>query len=138
MKFCYGCGHTTGGEPLFCNSCGRSYGVKLCPKLHANPRLAEACSRCGSRDLSLPQPRVPFAWRLLALLAYALSGLALVFLSVSIGQRALDVLIGHSRIYGPLLSIALFLMPGWFLWSLLPIFLRRMIYRALKGLDDAK
>src|SRR5690349_4041653 len=60
MKFCYHCGHLTPGEPIFCNSCGRSYNVKLCSRLHANPRSAEVCSQCGSRDLSTPQPRVPF------------------------------------------------------------------------------
>src|SRR4029077_19548441 len=82
MKFCYACGHTTGGEPLFCNSCGCSFDVKLCPKLHVNPRLAEACSQCGSRDLSVPQPKVPTIWRFLAMLAQAISGLVLLCVSV--------------------------------------------------------
>jgi hypothetical protein len=30
--------------------------VKFCPRLHPNPRGADFCRRCGSRDLSLPQP----------------------------------------------------------------------------------
>ena len=44
------------GKPLFCGHCGRTYNVKLCPRLHTNPRIAEVCSQCGSRDLSTPQP----------------------------------------------------------------------------------
>ena len=60
MKYCYNCNRVTIGEPLFCNFCGRSYNIKLCPKLHVNPRYAEACSHCGIRELSTPQPKVPF------------------------------------------------------------------------------
>src|ERR1700738_624453 len=60
MKYCYNCNRATIREPLFCNFCGRSYNIKLCPKLHVNPRNAEPCSHCGSRELSLPQPKVPF------------------------------------------------------------------------------
>src|SRR2546427_7721468 len=78
MKYCYECGCTTAGEPLFCNFCGRSYAAKLCPKLHVNPRLAEACSQCGSRDLSTPQPKVPVRWRILAFVAQFLSAAALI------------------------------------------------------------
>ena len=31
----------TAGEPLFCNFCGRSYDLKLCPHRHPNPRNEE-------------------------------------------------------------------------------------------------
>src|SRR5580698_6163326 len=60
MKYCYACGRLTPGEPAFCQNCGKTYDVKLCPRLHSNPRSAVVCSQCGSRDLSTPQPRVPF------------------------------------------------------------------------------
>jgi hypothetical protein len=60
MKYCHHCGRLTSGEPMFCQFCGRSYDVKLCPRLHANPRWAEVCSQCGSRELSTPQPKVSF------------------------------------------------------------------------------
>jgi len=59
MKYCHHCGRLTPGEPLFCQSCGRTYDVKLCSRLHVNSRSAEVCSQCGSRDLSTPQPKVP-------------------------------------------------------------------------------
>ena len=64
MKYCYECGRVTAGEPLFCQFCGRTYNVKLCPRLHVNPRFAEVCSQCGSRDLSTPQPKVSVWWRI--------------------------------------------------------------------------
>jgi succinate dehydrogenase hydrophobic anchor subunit len=137
MKFCYGCGHTTGGEPLFCNFCGRSYDAKLCPKLHPNARIAEACSRCGSRDLSLPHPKIPFLWRLLAWLAQALSGVVLVFLSIPVALRAVRALASYSQVYQPLV-IAVLIASWWFLWLLLPILLRRMIYSALTRRNDGR
>src|SRR5690348_576072 len=60
MKYCFNCNRITAGEPLFCNFCGRSYDVRLCPRRHPNPRKAKACSQCGSRELSTPQPKVPW------------------------------------------------------------------------------
>src|SRR5579863_9359147 len=87
MKYCFNCSRMTPGEPLFCNSCGRSYDVKLCPRHHMNPRTAEACSQCGSRDLSTPQPRVPW-WtpiveHLLSIVPGAFLGLATIVVTVS-------------------------------------------------------
>ena len=58
MRYCNQCHRMTAGEPLFCNFCGRSYELKLCPHRHPNPRNAEICSQCGSRDLSTPHPHV--------------------------------------------------------------------------------
>ena len=49
MKYCYQCGRITTGKPLYCNSCGRSYDVKLCPRAHANPRSAEVYNIGGGR-----------------------------------------------------------------------------------------
>src|SRR5437764_1469406 len=82
MRYCNQCHRITAGEPMFCNFCGSSYNVKLCPSRHINPRSAEVCSQCGSRDLSTPAPRVPF-W--LAPLLFCLSllpGFLLLLLSI--------------------------------------------------------
>src|SRR5580700_8399856 len=79
MKYCYQCGHITAGEPLYCNHCGRSYDVKLCPRHHQNPRGAEVCSQCGSRELSTPQPKIPMSWRLVALLVRLGLGVLLAY-----------------------------------------------------------
>jgi RNA polymerase subunit RPABC4/transcription elongation factor Spt4 len=57
MRLCMNCHQITTGKPLFCNKCGSSYSVRLCPRLHVNPRAAKICSQCGSRDLSTPQPK---------------------------------------------------------------------------------
>lgn len=54
MRFCKSCAKFTAGTPLYCQFCGRSYSVKLCPRGHRNPRAANACSQCGSLDLSTP------------------------------------------------------------------------------------
>src|SRR5258705_3358168 len=70
MRYCNQCHRITPGEPLFCNSCGRSYDFRLCPSRHPNPRNAEICSECGSRELSTPHRRVPL-W--LASLLFVLS-----------------------------------------------------------------
>src|SRR5580704_12805767 len=84
MKYCYQCGHITQGEPAYCNFCGRSYDVRLCPRHHQNPRGAEVCSQCGSRELSTPQPKIPMSWRLLALLIRLGLGLLLFYFSLTV------------------------------------------------------
>src|SRR5438309_9921446 len=84
MKYCYNCDRVTIGEPLFCNFCGRSYDVKLCPRLHVNPRGTRVCSKCGSTELSTPQPRVPFWATLLLFVVTLVPGLVLSIVSVSL------------------------------------------------------
>jgi hypothetical protein len=131
MKFCYACGHTTGGGPLFCNSCGGSYDVKLCPKLHANPRLAEACSQCGSRDLSVPQPRVPLSWHVLVLITEGVSGLLLFCFSFPILLVFLTDLFRGSAIGNRLSPGAISATVLWSLWTELPGTCRQIIHRSL-------
>src|SRR5260370_33279683 len=82
MKICYHCGRVTEGKPLFCNHCGRSYNVKLCPKLPPNPRRAEACSLCGSRNLSIPQNKLPLWFKPLMLLLSVIPGIGLLVISI--------------------------------------------------------
>ena len=65
MRYCHHCRHVTAGQPLFCMSCGRTYDVRLCPRLHVSPRRAEVCAQCGSRDLTQPHPRTTWSRRLL-------------------------------------------------------------------------
>lgn len=80
MRICNHCGKLTAGRPLFCNHCGRSFSVKFCPRLHPNSRDAEACSQCGSRELSIPQDRLPIRFRALMLFLSIIPGLALKLL----------------------------------------------------------
>lgn len=68
MRLCFKCWHITTGEALFCNHCGATYDRKLCPRQHVNPRAAKVCSACGSKELSIPHPKVPLLVRPLILL----------------------------------------------------------------------
>src|ERR1700757_2953078 len=83
MKYCYNCNRVTTGENIqFCNFCGRTYDVKLCPRLHVNPRNAQVCSQCGSRDFSTPQPKVSLGARILVVAVTIVLGSALFFFSI--------------------------------------------------------
>ncbi len=132
MKYCWNCNHITPGEPSFCNACGRSYNVKLCPRQHPNPRSAEACSQCGSRDLSTPQPRVPFWAPVVEFLLSLVPGLILFALSV-IALAALATAVAHSP---QLLCSAVCLLIAlgilWWVWSQIPAWIRRAISKLLR------
>src|SRR6266852_6414847 len=132
MKYCYECGCTTAGEPLFCNYCGRSYDTKLCPKLHVNPRLAEACSQCGIRDLSTPQPKVPFRWRIFAFLGQWLSAALLFLLSFHAISTIIEDLRSISKIQHRHFVVAAILVLLSSLWTVLPDWFRRLIHRSIK------
>jgi len=136
MKYCYACGQTTGGKPLFCNFCGRSYDVKLCPSRHVNPRMAEACSRCGSRNLSFPQPRVPFLWRIPAVALLLALGLCLAALSSAFAIELWKSLAARGALSGDLVVHGSMLAILWGLWGILPDRLRIVIRRLLKKRSD--
>jgi len=135
MTYCYSCGRATPGKPLFCNHCGRSYDVKLCPRLHANPRGAEACSRCGSRELSTPQAKIPMSWRLLAIIARIGLGLILFY-----GTLSLIIAFLRTPPLRHLLGVsALFLIGLWLLYSKLPEGLQdllRSLWKRKQHTDD--
>lgn len=116
MKYCYQCGKMTAGEPLFCGTCGRTYDVKLCPRLHVNPRGAEVCSKCGSRDLSTPQPRIPMSLRLLALVVRLGLGLLLFYASLCL----VIALLRTREAQQALVGFGVLLVGLWWLWSKLP------------------
>jgi len=123
MTYCYNCGHMTAGEPLFCGTCGRSYDGKLCPRLHMNPRGAEVCSKCGSRELSTPQPKIPMSWRLLAIVTRLGLGLLLFYASLS-----LLIALLHTAAFQQLLVFMGFVLCGlWWLWSKLPDWFQEII-----------
>ena len=116
MTYCYNCGHMTAGEPLFCSKCGRTYDVKLCPRLHPNPRSAEVCSKCGSRELSTPQPKIPLSLKLLAILVRLGLGLLLFYGTVRLGIALLQT----AQVQQALVAIGMLLGCLWWMWSKLP------------------
>jgi hypothetical protein len=128
MKYCYHCGHITAGEPLFCNSCGRSYDLKFCPRLHPNPRIAEVCSRCGSRVLSTPQPKVSAWWRVLGFSLQIILGACLVFLSITLFVQLISKPhVQDAIVVGAPLGLL------WWVWSEFPDWLKKIARRLIKG-----
>lgn len=127
MRFCNQCHRITAGEPLFCNFCGRSYSVKLCPHRHPNPRTAEVCNQCGSRELSMPHPRVPLWLSPVIVLLSALPGLVLLVVSVLFLFALLRVLLTNQQVLFQLMLIGLFIAFLWWLYMQLPGFLRRWL-----------
>jgi antibiotic biosynthesis monooxygenase (ABM) superfamily enzyme len=128
MKYCYACGTVTSGKPFYCSSCGRSYDVKLCPRRHVNPRFVEVCSQCGSRDLSTPQPKVPFRWKALA---FVLRVLVTILLGLIILALILELL---RTPVGQALSLLLTLVVATLtaLWFMLPEWFRKFVRWLLK------
>jgi hypothetical protein len=126
MKYCYQCGHITPGDPFYCNHCARSYDVKLCPRLHQNPRGAEACSQCGSRELSTPQPKIPMSWRLLAIVVRLGAGLLLFYISLTL---LIDI-VQTPQFQQFFIACGVLVGGLWWLYSKLPDWLQELI-RAL-------
>ncbi len=129
MRYCNQCHRITPGEPLFCNSCGRSYDFKLCPSRHPNPRSAEICSQCGSRDLSTPHPRVPLWLAPLVALLTALPGVLLLVFTVMFLLAFIHAMLTSPQLQFQFLILGLMLALLWYLYMHLPAFLRRLISR---------
>jgi len=129
MTYCYNCGRITQGDPLFCNYCGRSYDLKLCPRHHSNPRSAQACSQCGSRELSTPQPKVPFMWKLFAFVVRVGLGVLLVYVSICF----LAAMVRTAEVQRGLVALGALLIGLWLVWSRLPEWLQEAIRSALES-----
>ena len=129
MRYCNQCHRITPGEPLFCNFCGRSYNLKLCPHRHPNPRNAEICSQCGSRDLSMPHPRVPLWLAPLLLLLSALPALVLIGVTLLFLIGFVNALASSPQLLLQFMLVGLMLAFLWYLYMHLPSFLRRFLTR---------
>ncbi len=136
MKYCYECGRMTPGDPLYCNSCGRSYDVKLCPRNHPNPRIAEICSQCGSRELSTPQPKVSIWWRILEWVTRMFVGAFLIFLSAVLVFEFLKELLQSSAGQTAVMLLTILLGILWWLWTLLPDWFRKLVKRSFERRRD--
>jgi antibiotic biosynthesis monooxygenase (ABM) superfamily enzyme len=128
MKYCYACGTATSGEPFYCSSCGRSYDVKLCPRRHANPRFVEVCSQCGSRELSTPQPKVPFRWKALAFVLRVFLSILFALVILAVVLAVLRTPVGQALFLLLVLVIATLCA----LWFMLPTWLRAVIHWLLR------
>jgi len=132
MKYCFNCDKITAGEPLFCSFCGRTYDVKLCSKMHPNPRKAQVCSKCGSREFSTPGPKVPWWAPLLQFGFRLVPGGLLVIASTSAALLVLAALANNpaalQRLIVPLLMLGVL----WWAWGQIPEWFRKAIYDLLK------
>ena len=129
MRYCNHCYRITTGQPLFCNYCGRSYDLKLCPHRHLNPRSAEICSQCGSRELSTPHPRVPLWLAPVSFLLSMFPGLLLFLLTLMFLIGFFQVLLTNQQVQTQFVLVGLFLIALWYLYIHLPAFVRRFISR---------
>ncbi|MFL6388928.1 MAG: hypothetical protein ACJ71U_15710 [Terriglobales bacterium] len=132
MKYCYECGRMTPGDPLYCNYCGRSYDLKLCPRHHPNTRIAELCSQCGSRELSTPQPKVSIRWRILEWLTRMLVAALLTVLSAIFLFEFLIAVLQSSAGRGAVILLTVLLGLLWWLWTLLPDWFRKLVKRSFE------
>lgn len=132
MKYCYNCNRITAGDPLFCNYCGRSYDAKLCSHKHVNPRSAQACSQCGGRDFSTPQPKVPFWAPALQFVLASIPGFLLVAASIAAVVGVAETLSANpsalAALAGPVAALAVL----WWMWFQIPRWFREAIYTLLK------
>ena len=127
MRYCSACHRFTAGDALFCGTCGRTYHVRLCPRLHVNPRGADVCSQCGSRDLTQPQPRTTFGTALAVRLLSYLPGVVLLLLSIWLFFAFLHVLLTNGEVQGQLLLILLWVAIGWWAYTHLPTGMRHVV-----------
>jgi hypothetical protein len=98
--------------------------------------MAEACSRCGSRNLSFPQPRVPLLWRILAVAFLLVVGVCLAAPSSAFAIEVWKSLVAIGALSGELVARGLTLALLWGLWGILPNCLRIVIRRLLKRRSD--
>ncbi len=129
MTYCYNCSRITPGEPLFCHGCGRSYDKKLCPRHHPNPRSAECCSRCGSRELSTPQPKVSIFWKLFEWLLRAFVAVLIVVVTLVLVFGFITALLKTEAGRTGVILLGILLMLLSWVWSKLPHWLRNFLRR---------
>jgi RNA polymerase subunit RPABC4/transcription elongation factor Spt4 len=127
MKLCFSCGRLTSGVPAYCHYCGKTYNVRLCSRGHINPRSANVCSQCGSKELSTPQRKIPFLLKPLIFLLSHLTGFLLIGLLVGfLGFFVYRLVLDPNGLL-PLMCIGFFLGLLLLVWMSLPNFIRSPI-----------
>jgi hypothetical protein len=127
MRYCPQCHRLTTGDPLYCNHCGATYDAKLCPSRHLNPRNAEVCAQCGSRDLSTPAPRMPLWLRPVLLALSILPGIILALLMVLVGSAILHEVATNTQIQAQLVALFLVLALLWWIYIHFPKFIQKAL-----------
>jgi len=130
MRYCHNCHKTTTGDALFCHFCGSTYDAKLCQARHINPRWAQVCSQCGSRDLSTPAPAIPLWLKPLLLALSLLPGVGLAALLVFVVVGIFHAILTNQAIQAQLIVLLLILALLWWLYLQLPHLIQNM-FRSL-------
>lgn len=131
MCYCNSCHRLTSGEPLFCNFCARSYNVRLCSSRHINPRSAQACAECGSRELTTPQAPMRFWVPPLLYLLSLLPGILLLLVTVLFLIGFVQALLSNQQLMGQFFGLGLLLGLIWYGYMHLPHFIRSALRKAL-------
>src|SRR5262249_36050871 len=93
---------------------------------------AEACSQCGSRELSTPHPHVPLWLSLLLTLLSALPGLLLLAITVLLLAGFIQAMASSPQLQFQFMLAGLMLALLWYLYIHLPHFLRRLVSRLFR------
>ena len=126
MRFCNRCRKFTVGEPVFCTFCGSTYDVKLCSRHHPNPRYAEICSQCGSREMSSPHPKIPVLIRPVLWLVVALPRILCILLALGVAVVVIQWLLTDREGQQLLLLLILIAIPPILVWRWLPPFAKKI------------
>jgi hypothetical protein len=135
MRYCVSCKRLTAGEPLFCNHCGATYDVRLCPRLHVNPRGARICSQCGASELTTAQPSRSIRTRLAHALLSRLPGALLLLASIWIFVEMLSELLTNYDLQARTLAALLMLALAWWAYTQLPSPIRRAVAGLVRRLS---
>ena len=127
MRYCPQCHRLTTGDPLYCNHCGSTYDVKLCPARHLNPRNAEVCAQCGSRDLSTPAPRLPLWLRPVLFGLTLVPGVLLALLLIMVAVGIVSEIVTNGQIQTQLIVVLLLLALLWWFYVHLPKFIQKAL-----------
>ena len=127
MRYCPQCRRLTTGEPQYCNHCGATFDAKLCPARHLNPRNAEVCSQCGSRDLSTPAPHLSLWLRPLLFMLSLVPGLILALLLVMVAIGIVNQIATNGQLQAQLVVVLLLLALLWLIYIHVPKFLLKIL-----------
>jgi len=127
MRYCPQCKRLTAGDPLYCNHCGSTYDAKLCPARHLNHRNAEVCAQCGSRDLSMPAPRMSLWLRPVLFILALLPGVLLALLLLLVVLAMFQQIATNGQIQAQLVILLLLLAILWWFYIHLPKFIQKAL-----------
>lgn len=136
MRYCTSCNRFQPGTPTFCATCGRSFGVRLCPRGHQCPTTAAFCAECGSADLSIATPR-PSARQRFLHLAFLVAALALALAPLAIVVPLLLSIDVESSLAQLITLVVLLVVLYAVVRTLLPGAVRRTAYKAGRSVTDA-